>query len=89
MSIARDMCTYWEHEYDWRARERGLNAFPQFTEEIDDLTVHFVHVRSQNPGAIPIVLTHGWPGDTSDSPPPAATGARVSARVSAFSSRTG
>ncbi|HWS51617.1 MAG TPA: epoxide hydrolase [Microbacterium sp.] len=62
LSIARDMCTYWEHDYDWRARERGFNAFPQFTEEIDDLTVHFVHVRSKNAGAVPIVLTHGWPG---------------------------
>lgn len=62
LRIAQDMCRYWEHDYDWRERERRLNSFPQFTTELDGLVVHFVHVRSANPGAIPIVLTHGWPG---------------------------
>jgi pimeloyl-ACP methyl ester carboxylesterase len=48
--------------YDWRAWEARLNAFPQFTTEIDGQTIHFLHVRSQEPAAIPLILTHGWPG---------------------------
>jgi pimeloyl-ACP methyl ester carboxylesterase len=62
LRVAQEMCAYWEHEYDWRARERQLNSFPQFTTDIDGLAVHFVYLKSANPGAIPIVLTHGWPG---------------------------
>lgn len=53
---------YWEREYDWRRFESELNRFPQFLTEIDGLDIHFIHVRSKNPRAMPLVLTHGWPG---------------------------
>jgi pimeloyl-ACP methyl ester carboxylesterase len=57
----RELVTYWSTEFDWRARERELNAVPQFSTRIDGQDVHFLHVRSGNPAALPIVLTHGWP----------------------------
>ncbi|MER6943361.1 epoxide hydrolase [Nonomuraea sp. NPDC000554] len=53
---------YWRDGYDWRAQEARLNAYPQFTTEIDGQNIHFLHVRSSNPDALPLVLTHGWPG---------------------------
>ena len=53
---------YWERGYDWRRLESGLSRFPQFLTEIDGLDIHFIHVRSENPGAMPLILTHGWPG---------------------------
>jgi pimeloyl-ACP methyl ester carboxylesterase len=59
---AKALVDHWEHAYDWRRFERELNAFPQFLTEIDGLDLHVVHVRSKNPGAMPLVLTHGWPG---------------------------
>src|SRR5579863_1108401 len=62
LSFVQELCRYWIHEYDWRAREAHLNAFPQFRTEIDGLGLHFLHVRSAEPGALPLVLTHGWPG---------------------------
>ncbi|WP_435748709.1 epoxide hydrolase family protein [Microbacterium sp. PMB16] len=62
LSVARDMCAYWQDGYDWRAREEQLNSFPQFTTEVDGLDLHFVHVRSSHAEATPLVLTHGWPG---------------------------
>jgi len=61
----REVVTYWQDGFDWRARERGLNALPQFTAGIDGQRVHFVHVRAAGSGparpALPLVLTHGWP----------------------------
>ncbi len=48
--------------YDWRVHEERLNSFPQFTTEIDGQAVHFLHVRSASPGALPLIMTHGWPG---------------------------
>jgi len=59
---AKSLITYWEHEYDWRRFESELNSYPQFLTEIDGLDIHFIHVRSSNPGAMPLILTHGWPG---------------------------
>ena len=59
---ARSLITYWEREYDWRRFESELNRFPQFKTEIDGLDIHFIHVRSANPQAMPLILTHGWPG---------------------------
>jgi epoxide hydrolase len=59
---ARSLAAYWERGYDWRRLESGLNRFPQFLTEIDGLDIHFLHVRSKNPGAMPLILTHGWPG---------------------------
>jgi pimeloyl-ACP methyl ester carboxylesterase len=58
----RELCRYWLEDYDWPARQARLNAFPQFRAAIDGVGIHFVHVRSANPHALPLVLTHGWPG---------------------------
>jgi epoxide hydrolase len=58
----RALAEYWRMSYDWRGHERRLNSFPQFTTEIDGQVVHFLHVRSASPGALPLIMTHGWPG---------------------------
>ncbi|WP_372660961.1 epoxide hydrolase family protein [Amycolatopsis kentuckyensis] len=62
LANARSLVGYWERAYDWRRFEAGLNRFPQFLTEIDGLDIHFIHVRSRNPHAMPLLLTHGWPG---------------------------
>ena len=56
------MTEYWRTGYDWRAHEVELNELPHFTSEIDGQNIHFVHVRSANPDALALILTHGWPG---------------------------
>ncbi len=56
------LCEYWRDGYDWRKCEAKLNALGQYTTEIDGLEIHFLHVRSPNPDALPLVMTHGWPG---------------------------
>jgi pimeloyl-ACP methyl ester carboxylesterase len=53
---------YWGTDYDWRKAEAKLNALPQFMTTIDDVDIHFIHVRSQHPNALPVIITHGWPG---------------------------
>jgi pimeloyl-ACP methyl ester carboxylesterase len=53
---------YWATDYDWRKCEAKLNALPQFTTEIDGLDIHFIHVRSKHKGALPVIVSHGWPG---------------------------
>jgi epoxide hydrolase len=58
----RSLAEYWRSGYDWREAERELNKIPQFTTVIDGQQIHFLHVRSSEPGATPLVLTHGWPG---------------------------
>jgi len=62
LGYVRELCEYWRDGYDWRACEASLNAFPQFRTNIDGLDIHFLHVRSPQEGAQPLVLTHGWPG---------------------------
>jgi pimeloyl-ACP methyl ester carboxylesterase len=62
LAYIRELCRYWAEGYDWRATEARLNALPQFRAEIDGLGIHFVHVRSPHPDALPLVVTHGWPG---------------------------
>ena len=62
LAYLRELCAYWADGYDWRATERRLNAFPQFRTEIDGLGIHFLQVRSPHPDALPLVITHGWPG---------------------------
>jgi pimeloyl-ACP methyl ester carboxylesterase len=57
----RELVSYWQSGYDWRAQERRLNAFEHFRAEIDGTLVHFVHARSRDPNAIPVLLLHGWP----------------------------
>jgi pimeloyl-ACP methyl ester carboxylesterase len=59
---ARSLVDHWEREYDWRRFESELNRFPQFLTAIDGLDIHFIHVKSKKPGAMPLILTHGWPG---------------------------
>jgi len=56
------LARYWAADYDWRKCEARLNALPQFITEIDGLDVHFIHVRSKHPNALPLIVTHGWPG---------------------------
>ena len=58
----REICRYWADDYDWRRREAALNRFTQFTTEIDGLDIHFIHKRSPNENALPLLMTHGWPG---------------------------
>jgi pimeloyl-ACP methyl ester carboxylesterase len=56
------LARYWTTEYDWRACEARLNALPQFTTQIDGVDIHFIHVKSQHENALPLIMTHGWPG---------------------------
>ena len=63
---AKSLVAHWERDYDWRRFEAELNRFPQFLTTIDGLDIHFVHVRSENPGALPLILTHGWPGSIAE-----------------------
>ena len=62
LAYLKELVSYWRDRYDWRAAERRLNQFDQFTTNIDGLDIHFVHQRSKNPNAMPIAITHGWPG---------------------------
>ncbi|MEZ5378192.1 MAG: epoxide hydrolase [Acidimicrobiales bacterium] len=62
LAYVQEVCAYWADTYDWRAREARLNRFDHFITEIDGLDIHFIHQRSSNPDATPLVLTHGWPG---------------------------
>jgi pimeloyl-ACP methyl ester carboxylesterase len=62
LAYLQELCAYWAEEYDWRATEWRLNALPQVRVRIDGLGIHCLHVRSPEPGALPLVLTHGWPG---------------------------
>lgn len=62
LDYVRELAAYWADEYDWRAREARLNSFDQFVTGIDGLDIHFIHQRSTNPDALPLLITHGWPG---------------------------
>ena len=62
LATMRALARYWATEYDWRRAEAKLKALPQFITEIDGLDIHFVHVRSKHEGALPLIITHGWPG---------------------------
>ena len=62
LAYVKEVCAYWADGYDWRKREALLNAFPQFTTEIGGLGIHFVHARSPEENALPLVISHGWPG---------------------------
>jgi len=61
-NFLKELIHYWKQEYDWKKWEAHLNSFPQFKTEIDDLEIHFIHIRSQEKDATPIILIHGWPG---------------------------
>ena len=62
LEMIQELANYWGTEYDWRKCEAKLNALPQFITEIDGLDIHFIHVRSKHENALPLILTHGWPG---------------------------
>jgi epoxide hydrolase len=62
LEYLRELCGYWADGYDWAERQRRLNSWPQFRTVIDGLGIHFLHVRSPHPDALPLVITHGWPG---------------------------
>ena len=62
LATMQELARYWTTEYDWRKAEAKLNALPQFTTEIDGADIHFIHVRSQHEDALPLIMTHGWPG---------------------------
>jgi epoxide hydrolase len=62
LAYLRELAGYWLNEYDWRGAEARLNAHPQFRARIDGTPIHFLHVRSPEPDALPVLLTHGWPG---------------------------
>jgi pimeloyl-ACP methyl ester carboxylesterase len=65
-AYVRELAGYWRHSYDWRAAEARLNQHPQFITEIDGQRIHFLHVRSPRPDALPLLLTHGWPGSVAE-----------------------
>ncbi|MGI8492501.1 MAG: epoxide hydrolase family protein [Acidimicrobiales bacterium] len=62
LAYLQDLCGYWAESYDWRSREARINSFPQYRTEIGGLGIHFLHVASPVRGALPLLLTHGWPG---------------------------
>jgi len=62
LATIKALADYWETAYDWRKAEAKLNALPQFTTEIDGVEIHFIHVRSPHENALPLIMTHGWPG---------------------------
>src|SRR5262245_56387894 len=62
LETLKELVRYWRTDYDWRRAEAKLNAVPQFVTTIDGLDIHFIHVRSKHRNAMPIIITHGWPG---------------------------
>jgi pimeloyl-ACP methyl ester carboxylesterase len=62
LATLQELARYWTTDYDWRTCEARLNALPQFTTEIDGVEIHFIHVRSRHENALPLIMTHGWPG---------------------------
>ena len=66
LAYAQALCRYWAEAYDWRAREARLNRFAQFMTRIDGVDIHFIHVRSRHADALPLLMTHGWPGSIAE-----------------------
>ena len=62
LATMQKIAHYWASDYDWRKIEARLNGFPQFITNIDGLDIHFIHVKSKHPNALPVIITHGWPG---------------------------
>src|SRR5918992_350433 len=62
LATMQELARYWTTDYDWRKAEEKLNALPNFITEIDGVDIHFIHVRSQHEDALPLIMTHGWPG---------------------------
>ncbi len=66
LAYTQELCAYWATQYDWRAREAQLNRFSQFKTPIDGVDIHFIHVRSKHADALPLLITHGWPGSIAE-----------------------
>ena len=66
LSRVRELASYWADGYDWRAHEARLNRYPQFLTEIDGQTIHFLHIKSTEPHAVPLILSHGWPSTVAE-----------------------
>src|SRR5579862_4874293 len=66
LTTLQQLVRYWQTEYDWRKVEAQLNALPNFLTEIDGLDIHFIHVRSKHEDALPLIVTHGWPGSITE-----------------------
>jgi microsomal epoxide hydrolase len=66
LEYLRDLCQYWETEFDWRAQEERFNRWPHFLTDIDGQQIHFIHARSDDPDALPLIMSHGWPGSVSE-----------------------
>lgn len=62
LSYVKELAVYWREKYDWRRCEKSLNKLPNYMVEIDGLDIHFIHIKSENPDARPLLMTHGWPG---------------------------
>ncbi|MFE2581965.1 epoxide hydrolase [Streptomyces sp. NPDC059378] len=62
LATVQELARYWAEEYDWRKVEARLKSYPHFITEIDGLDIHFIHVRSRHEDALPVIVTHGWPG---------------------------
>jgi microsomal epoxide hydrolase len=66
LGYLRELCRYWADGFDWRAAERRLNRWPQFTTEVDGQRIHFIHARAEHSGAVPLLVMHGWPGSVAE-----------------------
>jgi pimeloyl-ACP methyl ester carboxylesterase len=66
LAYLKELVTYWQQKFDWRAAEKRLNQFDQFKTTIDGVEIHFIHQRSKNPNAMPLAITHGWPGSVAE-----------------------
>ena len=62
LAYTRELAEYWATDYDWRRFEKKLNGWPQFVTTIDDIDIHFIHVKSPHENALPLIMSHGWPG---------------------------
>ena len=68
LDYLKELAEYWSTTYDWRKHEAELNEYPQFTTTVDGQNIHFLHVRSPQPDAFPLILSHGWPGSFAPGP---------------------
>lgn len=66
LAVMRDLVAYWRDQYDWRSQEAALNLFPQWKAQVDDLGIHFLHVKGKGPKPFPLIITHGWPGSVAE-----------------------
>ena len=62
LDYMKELCAWWLDEFDWRRQEARINRFPHFTVPVDGIDIHFIHEKSENPDALPLIISHGWPG---------------------------